>query len=60
VFVPFYSTKASGTGLGLALARKFVEEAGGTIACEERPDRRGCQFRIVLPAQSGVEMEIAT
>jgi signal transduction histidine kinase len=59
VFVPFYSTKASGTGLGLALARKFVEEAGGTIACEQRPDRPGCQFRILLPARAGAEMEIA-
>jgi signal transduction histidine kinase len=60
VFVPFYSTKASGTGLGLALARKFVEEAGGTIACEGRPDRRGCQFRVVLPARVGAEVEVAT
>ncbi|HZN33142.1 MAG TPA: ATP-binding protein [Pirellulaceae bacterium] len=60
VFVPFYSTKASGTGLGLALARKFVEEAGGTIACEERPDRPGCRFRIVLPASTGAEVELAT
>lgn len=50
VFVPFYSTKASGTGLGLALARKFVEEAGGTIRCEDSPMRRGCCFRILLPA----------
>jgi two-component system, NtrC family, sensor histidine kinase HydH len=52
VFVPFFSTKASGTGLGLALARKFIEEAGGTIACEESPLRRGTCFRILLPAGS--------
>jgi two-component system, NtrC family, sensor histidine kinase HydH len=58
IFVPFFSTKASGTGLGLALARKFVEEAGGTIACEERGSQRGCQFRILLPATAGVEAEI--
>ena len=60
VFVPFYSTKASGTGLGLALARKFIEEAGGTITCESRPDKPGCLFRIVLPASAGVEVEVAT
>lgn len=57
VFVPFFSTKASGTGLGLALARKFIEEAGGSIVCEERPGQRGCQFRIQLPASAGAEVE---
>lgn len=60
VFVPFYSTKASGTGLGLALSRKFIEEAGGTITCEGRADKAGCQFRILLPALAGAVMEIAT
>jgi signal transduction histidine kinase len=50
VFVPFYSSKASGTGLGLALARKFIEEAGGTIRCEQSALRGGCCFRIVLPS----------
>jgi signal transduction histidine kinase len=53
VFVPFYSTKASGTGLGLALARKFIEEAGGVIRCEENPLGRGSCFRILLPLASG-------
>jgi signal transduction histidine kinase len=50
VFVPFYSTKASGTGLGLALARKFIEEAGGVLRCEDSPRGRGSCFRILLPA----------
>lgn len=57
VFVPFFSTKASGTGLGLALARKFVEEAGGTIACEDNARRRGSCFRIVLPASCAAALE---
>lgn len=57
VFVPFYSTKASGTGLGLALARKFIEEAGGTIRCEDSPLRRGCCFRIRLPAWRAAAVE---
>jgi signal transduction histidine kinase len=60
VFVPFFSTKASGTGLGLALARKFVEEAGGTITCEEHPRRRGSCFRVVLPASCEAAMETVT
>jgi len=57
VFVPFFSTKASGTGLGLALARKFIEEAGGIIRCEENPLGRGGYFKIVLPATSVAAME---
>jgi signal transduction histidine kinase len=57
VFVPFFSTKASGTGLGLALARKFVEEAGGTIVCEEGPLRGGCRFRVTLPVSSLAALE---
>jgi signal transduction histidine kinase len=57
VFVPFFSTKASGTGLGLALARKFIEEAGGAIHCEENPLGRGGYFKIVLPAISVAALE---
>jgi two-component system, NtrC family, sensor histidine kinase HydH len=57
VFVPFFSTKASGTGLGLALARKFIEEAGGTIRCEDSPLKRGSCFRMLLPAGAGAAVE---
>lgn len=57
VFVPFFSTKASGTGLGLAVARKFVEEAGGTISCDEGPLGQGCRVRIVLPASAEAPSE---
>jgi two-component system, NtrC family, sensor histidine kinase HydH len=59
IFVPFFSTKASGTGLGLALARKFVEEVGGMIRCEESPSGRGSCFRILLPADREAVMEPA-
>jgi signal transduction histidine kinase len=57
VFVPFYSTKPSGTGLGLALARKHIEEAGGTIVCEPQPQRTGSRFKITMPAKSGAILE---
>jgi signal transduction histidine kinase len=57
IFVPFFSTKASGTGLGLALARKFIEEAGGVIRCEANPRGRGSCFRILLPATHGAVVE---
>ena len=36
VFDPFYTTKTHGSGVGLAVTRRFVEEAGGTIAVHER------------------------
>jgi len=57
VFIPFFSTKASGTGLGLPLARKFIEEAGGTLSCEPNPLGKGSCFRISLPATSGAVIE---
>jgi signal transduction histidine kinase len=60
VFVPFFSTKASGTGLGLALARKFIEEAGGTIRCDGDRFGRGCSFCIVLPAASNAAVEVVS
>ncbi len=48
VFNPFYTTKAGGTGIGLALAHKIVEDHGGTI--HFRSDRgRGTAFTVVLP-----------
>jgi two-component system sensor histidine kinase AtoS len=48
VFNPFFSTKEGGTGLGLALTHKIVEEHGGSI--DVRSTRgAGATFRIVLP-----------
>jgi two-component system sensor histidine kinase HydH len=48
LFTPFASTKPTGTGLGLSLARRIVEEHGGRIAGANHPDGGAC-FTIVLP-----------
>ncbi len=48
LFKPFFSTKSSGTGLGLPLTRQVVAEHGGRISCESAPDR-GTSFLIELP-----------
>lgn len=47
VFEPFYSTRAAGCGLGLAISRRFIEEAGGSISVKTGPD--GSTFTIILP-----------
>jgi signal transduction histidine kinase len=46
--MPFFTTKPKGTGLGLALCKKMVEEHGGTIGFSSRPGE-GTTFRVTLP-----------
>jgi len=48
IFNPFYTTRDSGTGLGLALAHKIVQDHGGRITFTSAPGR-GTTFTIVLP-----------
>jgi len=49
VFVPFYTTKPEGSGIGLVLSRQIVEAHGGSIQLTNREDKRGCGVKIVLP-----------
>jgi two-component system, NtrC family, nitrogen regulation sensor histidine kinase NtrY len=49
VFVPFYTTKPAGSGIGLALSRQIAEAHGGSIALSNQNGKRGCQLRVTLP-----------
>jgi two-component system sensor histidine kinase KdpD len=44
------AAEATGSGLGLAVCRGLIEAHGGTITAENRRDRTGAVFTIVLPA----------
>jgi len=49
LFVPFYTTKPEGSGIGLALSRQIAEAHGGTLTLENRKEGRGCEALLRLP-----------
>ena len=53
IFRPFYSSREQGTGLGLSLALRTVEEHGGTLTVADPPrSGRGTEFVVTLPLES--------
>jgi len=49
LFVPFYTTKPGGSGIGLALCRQIAEGHGGTLTLENSPEGKGARARLTIP-----------
>jgi nitrogen fixation/metabolism regulation signal transduction histidine kinase len=49
LFVPFFTTKPEGSGIGLVLSRQIAEAHGGTLTLENRAESSGCIARLRLP-----------
>lgn len=49
LFVPFYTTKESGSGIGLLLCRQIIEAHQGALVLRNRAERAGCEVEVKLP-----------
>jgi len=50
LFVPFFTTKPGGSGIGLVLARQVAEAHNGSLSLQNRRDRSGCIAQLTVPA----------
>ncbi len=60
LFVPFYTTKPGGSGIGLALCRQIAEGHGGTLTLENRPNGKGARARLTIPLDLGSSEAVAS
>lgn len=51
LFVPFFTTKPKGSGIGLVLSRQIAEAHGGSLTLENRPEGPGCEARLRIPLE---------
>ncbi len=49
LFVPFFTTKPGGSGIGLVLCRQIAEAHGGSLTLQNRTGSKGCEARLLLP-----------
>jgi nitrogen fixation/metabolism regulation signal transduction histidine kinase len=58
LFVPFFTTKPGGSGIGLVLCRQIAEAHGGSLMLENREDRTGCRASLRLPLQAALPTRV--
>jgi signal transduction histidine kinase len=58
LFVPFFTTKPGGSGIGLVLCRQIAEGHGGSLMLENREDRAGCRASLRLPLQASMPARV--
>ena len=57
IFRPFFTTKQKGTGLGLPITKRLIEQHGGTLRVDSA-EGKGTTFTIILPVKHMAEAQL--